>query len=114
MSDEELAHLYSSATVFVYPSLYEGFGLPPLEAMSCATAVIVSYASSIPEVCQDAAIYCDPKKPEDIAEKIMSVVLDDELRGALQKKGLQHSKRYSWDKAAQEHNDFFKSILWDT
>ncbi|MDD2307881.1 MAG: glycosyltransferase family 1 protein, partial [Prolixibacteraceae bacterium] len=79
VSDAELHALYSNATCFVFPSIYEGFGLPPLEAMACSCPVIVSTAASLPEVCGDAALYCDPYSPADIAEKINRLIDDSAL-----------------------------------
>ena len=80
VTDAELRALYEHAACFVYPSLYEGFGLPPLEAMACGCAVIVSDAASLPEICGDAAIYCDPRSPEDIAGKLAALMADGERR----------------------------------
>jgi glycosyltransferase involved in cell wall biosynthesis len=102
VSDDELKSLYSSAACFIYPSLYEGFGLPPLEAMSNGCPVIVSRAGALPEVCGDAALYCDPRNPQDIADKIKIMMSDTKLREELRAKGLLHSKRYTWEKCARE------------
>ena len=111
LSNEELAHVYGLATLFIYPSLYEGFGIPPLEAMACGTAVIASNAASIPEVCGDAAMYIDPNVYEDISEKITSLLTNTSKRDTLVKKGLLHSKRFTWDKAAGEHIKVFEKVL---
>lgn len=111
LAERELAYLYNLATVFVYPSLYEGFGLPPLEAMACGTPVIVSNVASMPEVCGDAAYYIDPQNVDDIAHGICAVVTDDNLRRDLTQKGLSRSKSFSWDKAAREHLMIFKEVL---
>jgi glycosyltransferase involved in cell wall biosynthesis len=108
VSDVELAHIYNLSTLFVYPSLYEGFGLPPLEAMSCGTTVIVSNAASLSEVCGDAAIYVDPSDPIDIKNKILTAQRDKKLREDLAIKGKKQAASFSWDKAAQEH---FKLIV---
>jgi glycosyltransferase involved in cell wall biosynthesis len=76
VNDGELRALYEGAACFVYPSLYEGFGLPALEAMACGCPVIVSAAASLPEVCGDAALYCDPLDPESIARQIRRLMSD--------------------------------------
>lgn len=102
VSDKELESLYSQAACFIYPSLYEGFGLPPLEAMSNGCPVIVARAGSLPEVCGDAALYCDPLKPQDIADKINMMMGDEKLRKEFSKKGLIHAKIYTWEKCARE------------
>jgi len=111
LSNEELAHVYSLATLFIYPSLYEGFGIPPLEAMACGTAVIASRTASIPEVCIDAVVYIDPNSSQDIAEKITELLGMPEKRNVLVKKGLVHSKHFTWDKAAKEHLKVFEKVI---
>jgi glycosyltransferase involved in cell wall biosynthesis len=98
--DGELKALYARARCFIYPSLYEGFGLPPLEAMASGCPVIVAKAGSLPEVCGDAALYCDPHNAEDIAEKIKMVMRDSDLRDSLSMKGLERAKMYTWEKCA--------------
>lgn len=102
VDDEELLALYKRAACFIYPSLYEGFGLPPLEAMTCGCPVIVSDAASLPEVCGDAALYCDPYSPQDIAEKIQRVMGDDKLASGLKQRGLERAKLFSWEACARE------------
>jgi len=102
VSDAELKSLYSQASCFIYPSLYEGFGLPPLEAMSNGCPVIVAHAGSLPEVCGDAALYCDPKSPQDIANKITEMMGDPQLRESLRDKGFKQIKKYTWQKCAHE------------
>lgn len=109
--DKILANLYKYAEAFVYPSIYEGFGLPPLEAMQYATPVIVSNSSSIPEVVGDAGIYFNAEDIEDIAFKIDSVLQNSELKKELSKKGLEQVKLFSWDKCANETIDFYKQVL---
>jgi glycosyltransferase involved in cell wall biosynthesis len=98
--DELLPGLYAGAEALVYPSLYEGFGLPPLEAMACGTPAIVSRAASLPEVCGDAALYCDPADPRAIAERIEAVLSDSALRGRLRAAGLAHVTQFTWERAA--------------
>lgn len=111
VSDEELAHVYNLATLFVYPSLYEGFGIPPLEAMACGTAVISSGAASLPEACGDAALYIDPLDIEDISKKIEFLLHDVKERDELILKGLERVKSFTWEKSAQEHLKVFEAVL---
>ena len=99
--DENLPALYSGAQAFIYPSLYEGFGLPPLEAMACGTPVIVSNATSLPEVVGDAGLYVDPFNVESIADAIKKIASDQNLREKLSQKGLKRSKLFSWEKTAE-------------
>lgn len=98
--DEDMPFIYNLADVFVYPSLYEGFGLPPLEAMACGCPVIASNVSSIPEVVGDAAIMVDPYNVDEIADAMLRVARDRELRKELIEKGYQNIKRFSWEKSA--------------
>lgn len=100
ISDSELKALYGEAACLVFPSLYEGFGLPPLEAMYCGCPVIVSTEASLPEVCGDAAMYCDARSIDDIAAKITLMMSDAELRQMYREKGLRHAQFYRWDRAA--------------
>lgn len=109
--DKILANLYKYAEAFVYPSKYEGFGLPPLEAMQYGTPVIVSNTSSIPEVVGEAGIYFDPENIEEMAFKIDNVLENPELREKLSKKGIEQVKMFSWDKCANETIDFYKQVL---
>ncbi|MCX7927857.1 MAG: glycosyltransferase family 4 protein [Candidatus Omnitrophica bacterium] len=102
LPDIEIKKLYLKADLFVYPSFYEGFGLPPLEAMSCGCPVVVSNTSCFPEIYADAAYYVDPYKPQSIAEGILKVLIDKELSANLVKKGLERVKLFSWEKAAED------------
>ncbi|MDY0122978.1 glycosyltransferase family 1 protein [Sulfurimonas sp.] len=111
VSDSELAHIYNLAAVFIYPSLYEGFGLPPLEAMACGTPVIVSDVASLPEVCGDAAFYVEPTDSIDIKNKILAIAKDEKLREELSQKSKAQAALFSWDKAAQEHLKVIESLL---
>ena len=111
ISDEELAQVYNLATLFVYPSLYEGFGLPVLEAMACGTAVVSSGLSSLPEVGGDAPLYCDPYSITDIQEKIVSTLADSSKRDSMVEKGLAQAQKFSWQKSAQEHKRIFRLML---
>lgn len=101
VSDEELRSLYEHASCLVYPSFYEGFGLPPLEAMSCRCPVIVSRAASLPEVCGEAAVYCDPHDPADIARAIGQVMADSMLREDLRRRGAERAAQFTWERAAR-------------
>ena len=102
VSDQELAELYSNAVCFVFPSLYEGFGIPPLEAMACGCPIAVSNVASLPEVCRDAALYFDPLDMEDIAAKILKVVQNNDMKKTLIRKGFNQVKKYSWEKSANK------------
>lgn len=102
VTDGELKALYESAGCFLFPSLYEGFGLPPLEAMYCGCPVIVSREASLPEVCGDAAMYCDAYSVSDIAEKVDRMMTDAGLRQHHRMKGMTHAHGYRWDDAARD------------
>lgn len=109
ISDEKLAELYSNALCFVYPSLYEGFGIPILEAFNCGCPVITGNISSMPEVGGDAAVYADPLNINDLADKIKFVLKTDREKFA--KKGFAQAKKFSWEKAAQETLKVYQSLL---
>jgi glycosyltransferase involved in cell wall biosynthesis len=111
VSDAELRALYEHAACFIYPSFYEGFGLPPLEAMACGCPVIVSNTSSLPEVCGDAALYCDPFSPEDIAVQVKKLVSNTALQSELKQKGLERAQQFSWEKCAWETFSTIKEVL---
>lgn len=102
VSDSELASFYKNAEVFVLPSLYEGFGLPVLEAMKYKCPVITSNVSSLPEAGGDAALYVNPEETKDIAEKMEEVLSDKNLREKMVKKGEEQVKKFSWEKSAKE------------
>lgn len=95
---EDLPYFYNASTLFIYPSLYEGFGLPPLEAMSCGTPVITSNVSSIPEVVGDGALLINPFDTDDLKGAMEKMLTDDSLRNETAEKGYQRSKDFSWDK----------------
>ncbi|HTS05707.1 MAG TPA: glycosyltransferase family 1 protein [Candidatus Eisenbacteria bacterium] len=99
--EEDLPELYSGASVFVFPSIYEGFGLPLVEAMACGTPVVASNTSSIPEVVHDAGILVRPDRPEEFADAIRRVVRDEALRFELVRKGVRRARAFSWDVAAR-------------
>jgi glycosyltransferase involved in cell wall biosynthesis len=110
-NNDELAELYRSASLFVFPSFYEGFGFPPLEAMACGCPVVVSNTSSLPEVCGDAAYYIDPHNVESIANGILRVTEDENLRKKLIQKGLERVKLFTWETSAQKHREVFERAL---
>jgi glycosyltransferase involved in cell wall biosynthesis len=101
VSDKELAQLYNNALTFVYPSLYEGFGLPPLEAMLYNCPVVTSNVTSIPEVCGDAVLYADPHSPQDIADKIKLLEVNSALRKKMVLKGREKAKQYTWERSVR-------------
>lgn len=101
LSDEELNDLYKTAEVFVYPSFYEGFGLPPLEAMANGCPVMVSNTTSMPEICGEAAIYFDPYNSENIAEKLDLLINNNDLKKQLIEKGSERVKTFSWAHSAK-------------
>ena len=111
ISDVELVKVYNLASLFVYPSFYEGFGLPVLEAMACGTPVVCSDVTSLPEVGGDAVVYCDPNVVNDIAKKIEIVLSDEKLQQEMTEKGLQRAKQFTWEKAAQKHIRVFHNLL---
>ena len=111
VSNEELPLLYSAADVLLYPSFYEGFGLPILEALACGTAVITSNVSSMPEVGGDAAIYVDPDSVEDIREKLRMLMEDHNLKDDLIKKGFKQVKKFSWQKCAEQTARVYRKLV---
>lgn len=109
--DSERPLLYSCASALVYPSLYEGFGLPVLEAFACGVPVITSNVSSLPEVGGKAVLYVDPMNVESIAQGIKTLTGDQGLRKDLIKKGLARAKEFSWEKCAQETIKLYQLVL---
>lgn len=108
--NESLPALYRQADVFVFPSLYEGFGLPPLEAMACGTPVVCSKTGSLPEVVEDAALLVDPTRPPDIARGIFTVLEDRDTRTALSQLGRIHASTFSWEATAQRTDDVYREV----
>ncbi len=109
--DAVLAGYYRMASAFVYPSLYEGFGIPPLEAMSFDCPVVCSGVSSIPEVVGNAGEMFDPYDPDSIRMAIERVVSDDALRQTLIARGKERLKLFSWKRCAQETLDIYRRVL---
>ena len=111
VDDDELIRIYSNALAFVYPSLYEGFGIPPLEAQSCGTPVICSSAASLPEVGgKDSVLYIDPYDVDDIKDKIETLISDENLQKELIEKGFKNIKRFSWEKSAEKIIEIIKRL----
>lgn len=100
VSDQTLTYLYQRALCLVFPSHYEGFGLPPVEAMRMGCPVVVSRSSCLPEVCGDAALYCDPTKPQTLADAIASLIRSPALAAMLSERGRRHTQQYTWRNAA--------------
>lgn len=111
VAEADLAALYSGALMFVYPSLYEGFGLPPLEAMRCGTPVITSNSSSLPEVVGDAALLVDPTNEVAIADCILQLYQSSQLRETLTAKSLQRAQDFSWDRCVEKTINVYHQAL---
>jgi len=110
ISPEDLPGVYSLADIFAYPSIYEGFGLPLLEAMSCGTPVITSNTSSLPEVVGQAGVFVDPFSVDSIAQGLMRVIIDYKLKEKLVQEGYQRVQQFSWLKAAKEIQYLFAQL----
>jgi glycosyltransferase involved in cell wall biosynthesis len=110
LTDTDLPALYSGADLFVFPSLYEGFGLPPLEAMACGIPVVCSNAASLPEVVGDAAVTVDPYDVEGLAEAMHRVLTDADLREELREKGLERAKQFTWERTARETVAVYREV----
>lgn len=111
LEDEDVRRVYRLATAFVFPSLCEGFGLPLVEALASGIPVAASLNSAIPEVCRDAAVYFQPESAESMAEKVVAVIEDEELRKKLIAKGKERARDFSWDKAAAETLGFYERVV---
>jgi glycosyltransferase involved in cell wall biosynthesis len=107
---ETLRVFYQTAAAFVFPSLYEGFGLPPLEAMACGAPVVASGVSALPEVLGDAAVTVNPENVFDIARGVREVLLNRELRAALIRKGFEQVKRFSWRRTAEQALETYSEV----
>ncbi|MBA4849127.1 glycosyltransferase family 1 protein [Emticicia sp. BO119] len=110
VADEDLAALYSAALAFVYPSLYEGFGLPPLEAMQCGTPVITSNKSAMPEVVEDAGFLVEPTDENAIADAMLKLYTNKNLRIALSKKAILQAQKFCWKKFTEQHIQIYQQI----
>jgi len=111
VKEDELIKLYNNAEMLVYPSLYEGFGLPLLEAMACGTPIAASYSSSIPEVVGEAAVYFDPLSVNEMAQKMFELIESEELRGKLIEAGLKRVAFFTWERTAQETINAYREVL---
>jgi len=108
--DHQLPAYYSGAEVLVNPSLYEGFGFPPVEAMACGCPVIVSSAGALPEVVGDAALVVDPNDPLALAEAIRQVLTDSSLRHRLVTAGLRRAAQFTWERCARETEQVYERV----
>ncbi len=106
---QSLSVFYARATAFVFPSLHEGFGLPPLEAMAMGAPVVASNVSALPEVLGDAAVYVNPENVFDISRGILEVLLDPDLRARLKERGRKHVQSFSWEKSVQRVLELYRS-----
>ncbi|MBQ8297142.1 MAG: glycosyltransferase family 4 protein, partial [Ruminococcus sp.] len=108
---EDMNPLMCGAVAFVFPSIYEGFGMPPLEAMACGVPVLSSDAASLPEVTGDCAVICDPYSPESIAEGLMKLYSDDNLRKQLSERGLERAKGFTWEASAEILYNVYRELF---
>jgi glycosyltransferase involved in cell wall biosynthesis len=113
-TSEALPLWYSAATAFVYPSFYEGFGLPVLESMACGTPVITSNVTSLPEVVGDAGLTVDPDYPDAIAEGIRTLLGDDDLRARLAERGMTRARQFTWKRTARETAAVYRDVAAQT
>jgi glycosyltransferase involved in cell wall biosynthesis len=111
VSDERLRELYAGATMLVYPSLYEGFGFPVLEAMSAGCPVITSNTSSLPEIAGTAALLVDPTAPAEIAAALARLLDEPELTGRLRREGRRRARAFSWERCARETAAVYRATL---
>ena len=111
VTDEELEVLYQNTKLFVFPSLYEGFGFPPIEAMARKVPVLTSREGALPEIVGDAALTCDAYNVEDISDKIIQGLTDKELRSRLIEKGIKRSEFFSWENTADKMNKIYEELL---
>jgi glycosyltransferase involved in cell wall biosynthesis len=105
---EDIVRLYSHADLFVFPSLYEGFGMPVVEAMACGAPVVTSNRSSLPEVAGDAALLVNPESDEELAEAMARILRDASLRESLRRKGFERAKQFTWERAARQTLEVYR------
>jgi glycosyltransferase involved in cell wall biosynthesis len=111
VAEPDLPALYSAARLYVFPSLFEGFGLPILEAMACGTPVVSSNATSLPEVAGDAACLVDPLDEDQLAEAMYRALTDEPLHASLRKRGLERAREFSWERTARGTVDVYRRVL---
>jgi len=109
--EKHLPQLYTLASLFVFPSLYEGFGLPPLEAMSCGCPTVVSHAASLPEVCGNSSVYVDPANPTEIASAMVKVASDADARRQIVQRGYERASLFSWRETVRLYRELFQSVF---
>ena len=112
VNESDLPGLVAGATAFVYPSLYEGFGFPPLQAMAAGVPTITSNVSSLPEVAGDAALLIDPHSVEELSSAIERVLTSPSLWSDLAERGPRQAAHFSWERCARESLHFFESLFW--
>jgi len=112
VADDDLPALYSAAEIFVYPSLYEGFGLPPLEAMACGIPVVASNTSSLPEVVGDAGLLVSPYETAALAAALKKLLDDASLRAALRARGFRQAAKFRWETAARCTLEVYKEVIY--
>lgn len=110
VSDKELISYYGKALAFIYPSFYEGFGIPPLEAQACNCPAICADASCLPEIFGDSVLYCNPYKPNSLVKSMEQLSSNTDLREKLIKKGIENLQRYSWQKSAERMAEIIKNV----
>ena len=111
VKEEELKNYYANAKLFIFPSLYEGFGIPPLEAMACGCPTLVSNAACIPEICGNASIYFNPKDSLEIADKITILLLDEKLRKEVIGKGFDRVKLFNWQQSIEKTTTVLEKLM---
>jgi glycosyltransferase involved in cell wall biosynthesis len=111
LNDDTLAYFYSKALAFIFPSLYEGFGIPVLESFACGCPLICSDTSSLPEIAKDAAVYFDPYSEDSIYEAVKEVISNKELQDEMKKKGFEQLKKFSWKKTTMETKKVYESVM---
>ena len=111
VENEDLPVIYTLASLFVFPSLYEGFGFPPLESMACGCPVIAANVTSLPEVCGDAAYYVNPFDVDEIAKKMINVLFNENLRKKLIDKGFKRARLFKWEESARMHIELFEEVF---
>jgi glycosyltransferase involved in cell wall biosynthesis len=110
VTSEDLLYLYNAAEMLAHPAFYEGFGLPPLEAMACGLPVVASNVASLPEVVGDAGQLIDPHDVDELTVSMWRVLNDSELREQMREKGLRQAGRFSWERAARETMDIYQKV----